>query len=65
MSTRDDDGNPGEAAFDEDLVELIGATHFGVLAYWVYGDSPDWPRTEPRPVMPGMGLGGVIDVGYA
>lgn len=54
-----------DLAADEDLAPLIGLTHFGILAFWVYAYAADWPPTEPRPVMPGMGIRGVLEVGYA
>jgi hypothetical protein len=63
-----DDQSPRAADFYEELADLVGVTHFGVLALWYYSDTPDWPPTEPRPAMPCFGRRGlvsVIPVGFA
>lgn len=59
------DFEPREADYYEDLADLVGVSHFGVIAYWFYSDTPDWPPTEPRPAMPGLGTLGLIPVGWA
>lgn len=60
-----DDNRPRAADYYEELADLVGVEHFGVIAFWYYSDTPDWPPTEPRPAMPGFGDVGIVPVGFA
>jgi len=41
---------------DEDVEDVVTATHFGAPVAWLYLQHGLWPVTAPRPLIAGFGL---------